>query len=101
MTVDSIATIHAVDIRSGAEVWTYDTCCGLWGIQSSPAITDGVMYIAATDGNLYAFGTGLKYTYRDDIFINGYANELIVTAYYEGTAFAADTIRFKVTEPSY
>ena len=26
-------------------------------------------------------------------------NELIVTAYYESTAFAADTIRFKVIEP--
>ncbi|MCD4847003.1 MAG: PQQ-binding-like beta-propeller repeat protein [Candidatus Aegiribacteria sp.] len=101
MTVDSIATIHAVDIRSGTEVWSYDTCGGFNGIQSSPAITDGVMYIAATDGNLYAFGTGLKYSYHDNIFVNAGTRELIVTAYYEGSAFAADTIRFKVIEPSY
>lgn len=38
------------------------------------------------------------YTYRDDIFINAGTNELIVTAYYEGSAFAADTIRFTVAE---
>ncbi len=38
---------------------------------------DGVMYIAARDGNLYAFDTGLKYTCLDDLFAQVGANELI------------------------
>lgn len=52
--------------------------------QGSPAITDGVVYIPAIDGNLYAFGAGLKYTYLDDLFAQVGANELIVTSFNEG-----------------
>jgi len=51
--------IHAADQTTGESVWTYAAA----SVLSSPAVVDGVMYIAATDWNLYAFGTGLKYTY--------------------------------------
>ena len=96
---DSVAFIHAVDIDTGNEIWSYETNGGPLGIVSSPSIVDGVMYIAATDGNLYAFGTGLKYTYKEDYFYADVGpNELIVTSFYAGTAVAADTINFTVTQ---
>ncbi|MCD4847336.1 MAG: PQQ-binding-like beta-propeller repeat protein [Candidatus Aegiribacteria sp.] len=96
---DSVALIHAVDIDTGNEIWNYETNGGPLGIQSSPSIVDGVMYIAATDGNLYAFGTGLKYTYREDYFYADVGpNELIVTSFDGGAAVVADTINFTVTQ---
>ena len=95
---DSIVLIHAVDIETGTEVWNYEIT-GAWkGVLSSPAITDGVMYIGAGDGNLYAFGTGLKYTYLDDLYAQVGSNELIVTSFDEGVAVAADTVGFTVTD---
>ena len=94
---DTVALIHAVDIDTGNEIWSYETNGGSMGIQSSPSIVDGVMYIAATDGNLYAFGTGLKYTYRNDFYAALGSNELIVTSFDGRTAVAADTINFTVT----
>ncbi|NOQ22911.1 MAG: PQQ-binding-like beta-propeller repeat protein [Candidatus Aegiribacteria sp.] len=96
---DSLAIIHAVDINTGNEIWSYETKGGPLGIQSSPSIVDGVMYIAATDNNLYAFGTGLKYTYKEDYFyVDIASNELIVTSFDGGAAVAADTINFTVTQ---
>ena len=96
---DLVALIHAVDIDTGNEIWNYETKGGPLGIQSSPSIVDGVMYIAATDNNLYAFGTGLKYTYREDYFYADVGpNELIVTSFDGGAAIAADTINFTVTQ---
>jgi outer membrane protein assembly factor BamB len=93
---DSTVLIHAVDINTGSEVWNY-TISGAWiGVVSSPAIVDGVMYIGAGDGNLYAFSTGLKYTYLDDLYAQVGSNELIVTSF-DGGAVAADTINFTVT----
>ncbi len=89
------ARVIALDCDTGEEIWSYAT--GSKFIQSSPAITDGVVYIAATDWNLYAFGTGLKYTYRDDLFAEVGSNELIVTSFDEGIPVAADTISFTVT----
>ena len=96
---DSTVLIHAVDALTGTEVWNY-TIEGTWkGVLSSPAITDGVMYIGAGDGNLYAFGTGLKYTYREDFFYAAVgSNELIVTSFDGGVVVAADTINFTVTQ---
>ena len=93
---DSLALIHAVDTTTGEEVWNYEISCGPYGIISSPSIVDGVMYIGATDGNLYAFGTGLKYTYLDNLYAQVGSNELIVTSFDDG-AVAADTISFTVT----
>ena len=93
------ARIVALDCETGAEVWSYRTSCSDYGFQSSPSITDGVMYYACTDGYLYAFGTGLKYTYSEDYFYADVGpNELIVTSFDGGVAVAADTINFTVTQ---
>ncbi len=92
------ASVVALDIDTGAVVWSYRTASDI-GFQSSPSITDGVMYYACTDGYLYAFGTGLKYTYRENYFYAEVgSNELIVTSFDGGTAVAADTINFTVTQ---
>ncbi len=90
--------IFAADASTGNIIWEFDPNADEWGLQSSPSIVDGVMYYAATDGNLYAFGTGLKYTYLDDLYAQIGTNELIVTSYDEGTAVAADTINFSVLD---
>lgn len=91
-------TIYALNQETGDIVWEYAFQGGAQvGIQSTPSITDGVMYIAATNGNLYAFGTGLKYSYRNDLFAQVGVNELIVTSFSEGSPVAADTISFTVT----
>ena len=96
---DSLVFIHAVDIQTGTEIWNYPVYEVPLGIISSPAIVDGVMYIGAGDGNLYAFGTGLKYTYKEDYFYADVGpNELIVTSFDGGAAVAADTIDFTVTQ---
>lgn len=92
------ASVVALYMETGAEVWSYRTACNPnLGFQSSPSITDGVMYYACTDGYLYAFGTGLKFTYLDDLYAQIGSNELIVTSYDGGAAVAADTISFTVT----
>ncbi|NOQ22675.1 MAG: PQQ-binding-like beta-propeller repeat protein [Candidatus Aegiribacteria sp.] len=90
------ARVIALDCDTGEEIWSYTT--GADDIYSSPAITDGVVYIAGMDWNLYAFGTGLKYTYLDDLFAELGSNELIVTSFDGGTAVAADTINFTVSQ---
>jgi len=94
---DRTAHVYALNCDNGEVVWSYLTNCGPYGIVSSPSIVDGVMYIAGTDWNLYAFGTGLKYTYLDDLYTQVGANELIVTSFAGGTAVAADTINFTVS----
>ena len=93
------ASVRAFSCLDGTEIWSYKTACSLYsGHQSSPSITDGVMYYACTDGNLYAFGTGLKYTYREDYFYAEIGtNELVVTSFDEGEVLASDTITFTVT----
>ncbi|MCK5117486.1 MAG: PQQ-binding-like beta-propeller repeat protein [Candidatus Aegiribacteria sp.] len=91
------ARVISLDCITGDTVWTYMTTANSY--QGSPAIVDGVLYIPATDGNLYAFGTGLKYTYREDYFYADVgSNELIVTSFDGGTTVAADTINFTVTQ---
>jgi len=91
------ARVIALDCDTGEEIWSYTTDAER--IYSSPAITDGVVYIAGMDWNLYAFGTGLKYTYREDYFYADVgSNELIVTSFDGGVAVAADTINFTVTQ---
>ena len=91
------ARVVALNCETGQEVWSYETSANLLGILSSPAITDGVVYIAGTDWNLYAFGTGLKYTYLDDLTSAEVGwNELIATSFDDGTAVASDTISFYI-----
>lgn len=96
--VDS-SSIVALDTNTGDTVWSITLQSSDVGFQGSPAVTDGVMYFPATDGNLYAFGTGLKYTYRKDNFYADIgSNELIVTSWDDGVAVTADTISFIVTQ---
>jgi len=92
--------VIALDCASGDTVWTHAVPAN--SFQGSPSVTDGVLYIPALDGYLYAFGTGLRYTYREEYFYAevGY-NELIVTSYDEGLAVAADTIGFTVTQQGF
>jgi len=94
LTTGSISVI-ALNCSSGATIWTYQTTANR--LRGSPSITDGILYIPVEDGNLYAFGTGLKYTYRDDLYAQAGANELIVTSFEGEIAVAADTINFTVT----
>ncbi len=96
--VTDSASVVALDVETGTEVWSFRTACGVIGFQSSPSITDGVMYFPCTDGYLYAFGTGLKYTYLDDLYARVGSNELIVTSFDSGIAAAADTVNFTVTQ---
>ncbi len=92
-------TINCTDSVNGDLVWSYQTSSSVCGIVSSPAIVDGVMFIAATDSCLYAFGTGFKYTYMEDYFYaNVGSNELVVTSWDNGAVVATDTIGFTVTQ---
>ncbi len=92
-------SIYAFDQATGEIVWSFGFNGAKWdGCQSSPSITDGIMYIPATDGNLYAFGTGMKYTYLSDLFAQIGSNELIVSCFDGGSPVAADTISFTVTQ---
>ncbi|MCK5117488.1 MAG: PQQ-binding-like beta-propeller repeat protein [Candidatus Aegiribacteria sp.] len=89
--------VIALDCATGDTIWTFRTTGKMF--HGSPSITDGILYIPAEDGNLYAFGTGLKYTYREDYFYADVGpNELIVTSFDGGAAVAADTINFTVTQ---
>ena len=90
------ARVISLDCTSGDTVWTYMTTANRF--QGSPSIADGILYIPAIDGNFYAFGTGLKYTYLDDLFAYIGTNELIVTSFDGGVAVAADTINFTITQ---
>jgi len=87
----------ALNCSDGTEAWHYRVACGYLGLISSPSIVDGVMYAAGTDWNLYAFGTGLKYTYRSEP-LNSHVgwNELIASSYCNGEAVASDTISYYI-----
>ncbi|MCK5132502.1 MAG: PQQ-binding-like beta-propeller repeat protein [Candidatus Sabulitectum sp.] len=94
---DETAHVYALSCETGEVIWSYETVSGPYGIVSSPSITDGVVYIAGTDWNLYAFGTGMKYTYLDELYGQIGSNELIITSYFNGSPAAADTITFTVS----
>lgn len=87
--------VVALDCGTGQELWSYQT--GNTDIFSSPAITDGILYIAGMDWNLYAFGTELEFSYLDDLYALVGSNCLVVTSYYDGLPAAADTVNFTVT----
>lgn len=89
------STVKCTDASNGDTIWSYDTDDCI----SSPAIVDGVMFVGATDSCLYAFGTGFKYTYKEEYFYADIgSNDLIVTSFFEGMPVAADTISFFVTQ---
>lgn len=61
-TNEKTGTVYAVDISTGAAVWSYalpDPGDGTYAAfyASSPAVSDGVLYIGAENNQLYAFGT--------------------------------------------
>ncbi|MBP7299589.1 MAG: PQQ-binding-like beta-propeller repeat protein [Methanoculleus sp.] len=62
-TNEKAGTVYAVDTRTGEEVWSYTleapgdgTFAAFYA--SSPAVSDGVLYIGAENNRLYAFGDG-------------------------------------------
>lgn len=86
--------VIALDCDTGDFAWTYTVQANRF--QSTPAVTDGVLYIAAIDGFLYAFGTGLKYSYDAPFTAQVGWNELIVEAYCQGGAVFSDSVSFLV-----
>jgi len=91
------ARLIALDCDSGSEVWTFTT--NNTSMQSSPSITDGIVYFAAEDWNLYAIGTGLRYTYHgENIPFQIGENVLVTTASWDSGCFVADTISFYIDE---
>jgi len=91
------ASFVALNCSDGTEAWHYQIVCGCVGLVSSPSIVDGVMYVAGTDWNLYAFGTGLKYTYLDETLNPEVGwNELVATSFDNGVAAASDTVNFYI-----
>ena len=61
LTVDGIAlagcevgNLYAMNLDTGEIVWRYATG---GGIHSSPAISNGMVYIGSKDGVIYAFGS--------------------------------------------
>ena len=70
-------SIYAADVTTGEVIWSYmpDSTNTL---VTTPPIVDGILYFPAANGYLYAFGTGLKYTYLDDLFAEVGSNQLIV-----------------------
>jgi len=58
----SIGYLYAIDAVTGTKKWQFATGSG---IRSSPAVSNGVVYVGSDDGNLYAIGqkpTTLKTT---------------------------------------
>ncbi|MDE0483518.1 MAG: PQQ-binding-like beta-propeller repeat protein [Candidatus Poribacteria bacterium] len=49
--------IHAIDIASKTEVWSYQ----IGGpVNAAPAISEGILYAASTDGSIYAFANATE-----------------------------------------
>ena len=46
--------VYALDAFTGDLIWSYKT---EGAVQSSPAISDGLLFVGSSDGNLYAIGT--------------------------------------------
>ncbi|MCK4422213.1 PQQ-binding-like beta-propeller repeat protein [candidate division WOR-3 bacterium] len=63
---------------------------------SAPSIADGVIYIAPGDGTFYAYGTGLKFVYNDQLLSLQDTNNLIVFARDSSGNILSDTIEFFV-----
>jgi len=94
--------IYAVSAGTGSIIWKWEVPGYMTnkGMQSSPSITDGIMYVAATDGNLYAFGEGVRYSYTGTVPAGSGENQLSVTAWDSlGAEIGIDNITFTVTSP--
>jgi outer membrane protein assembly factor BamB len=96
--VEPYSRVYTADAATGEIIWEFDPSPNPnWGLQCTPSITDGVMYFGSTDGNLYAFGTGLKWTYRDSLHADPGEHELVVNSWSEGSIAASDTVSFTIT----
>jgi eukaryotic-like serine/threonine-protein kinase len=73
--------VIALNVESGDEIWSYET--GNTQIFSSPAISNGIMYIAGTDNNLYAFGTGYKFLFSDSVTLEEGTNTITIEAIHD------------------
>ncbi|TKJ40641.1 hypothetical protein CEE37_06670 [candidate division LCP-89 bacterium B3_LCP] len=49
---DCQGTVHAYDINDGNLIW--ERSLGDWALQSSPALSNGVLYLGSNDGYIYA-----------------------------------------------
>ena len=49
--------IHAIDIASKTEVWSYQVG---GPVNAAPAISEGILYAASTDGSIYAFANATE-----------------------------------------
>lgn len=94
----SFDSLYAADLYTGEILWSFMPDSLGWPLFSTPAISDGLLYYPVANGYLYAFGTGKKYTYLDDLYAQIGTNELIVTSWDDGIAVASDTINFTVTQ---
>ena len=43
--------VYALNAKTGAKLWSYATG---YGVESSPAVANGVVYVGSYDGNVYA-----------------------------------------------
>lgn len=49
--------IHAIDVASKTEVWSHQVA---GAVNAAPAIADGVLYAASTDGSIYAYANATE-----------------------------------------
>ena len=47
--------VYALNARTGAHLWSFENCCFYPRVQSSPAVSNGVVYFQ-DDDRIYAFG---------------------------------------------
>lgn len=90
-----LGEIRALSAETGTEIWSYPTEGS--EIFSSPAITDGIVYIAGMDWKLYAIGPELRYSYLGEFDPQPGSNQLVVVSWVSGAPAAADTVEFTVT----
>ena len=90
--------LRALDCETGEEIWSHYPPNTGW-IAGSPSVVDGIAYMPMHDWNLYAFGTGLKYTYTGNQLnsILGW-NEIVATSFFSGEAMASDTVSYYINQ---
>ncbi len=80
------SSVIALNLDSGEQVWSYQT--GNPRIFSSPAISNGILYIAGMDNNLYAFGSGYVFRYCDSIALPDSQNVVTIEAMFGDSVLA-------------
>lgn len=88
--------LYVVNEYTGELIWKKCFPYPDYTCATAPSIADGVIYLPIEDGNFYAFGTGLKYTYINEISTTEDTNKLVVFAKDSLGNIASDTIEFYV-----